>query len=123
MSTAEQYLDAWSSTPIVNVSNGIESDVELKRLNDTLMKLHFAPGLQRMTSLQWMRKLFGRQKYCWTGSQLNWVWELGDMRIFVSAKGCSFEVREDQTIENQLKSFYQFAQKAGVDSVVLPQSK
>jgi hypothetical protein len=96
MSVAEDRLDAWSSTPIINVISPEQCGV----VAADCARMMFYRDPPRAGHVQHMKHRLGRQSYCWTGEYRFWVWELfgNKVRIFASdIQGVSFEVAEGQT--------------------------
>jgi hypothetical protein len=114
--TAEQRLEAWESTPVLNVMNVLSGD-DVARLHGLLLRLHMpARSIQaRVPCVERTLALLGRQSYCWVGSggRRFYVWELGDrVRLFAhNEQGLSFEVNEKLTPREQLSELQAFVDR------------
>lgn len=114
--TAAQRLEAWESTPVVNVMNVLSGD-DVARLHDLLLRLHMPANPVRAWTVcvERTRKLLGQQDYCWVGSggRRFYVWELGDrVRLFAhNEQGLSFEVNEKLTPREQINELQAFVDR------------
>lgn len=52
-----------------------------------------------LSSVQFNKKVLGKQKYCYNGSVRYWVWEFDNYRVYVSKEGVSFEVLNSLSLE------------------------
>jgi len=78
--------------PIINILSQEISDEHSKQYIKDILELMMLRG--DLSSIQFNKKKLGKQKYCWTGSVKNWVWEGEHWRDYVSSEGLAFEVLE-----------------------------
>ena len=70
--TSEQKINAWTSTPMVNIMQYDDDHVYLSKFHMSLFKKRLT---NERSAVQFMKDLFGKQDYCWTGSRRYWIWE------------------------------------------------
>jgi len=115
-------VEAWDSTPFVNYVFGNPSSLEeYESLNKEMREFHFARYAherntgERLSCVDFAKKMLGRQDYTWCGEFRNWVWERGNWRLFVNnTQGFSFEVREDLEREQVLEAWKDVRERLGV---------
>lgn len=111
---AEQRLDAWVSTPIINiiqVSPDFCGEVQRDRA-----RVYSRCRISEARCVQWLKTRLGAQDYCWIGEYRFWVWECSlpgvcrqSARIFASnIQGWSFEVNAKLSPEDSMKVWRDF---------------
>lgn len=114
---AEKMLDAWESTPVINIGwmSGDQFTVhELDVFTRDLMRMHheLRPCVESLTNR------LGKRDYRWRGSEFFFhVWEDPDHKWRVFAHdhhGVSFEVNTGLSKTDALNAFYEFMKKTGV---------
>jgi hypothetical protein len=103
----------WESTPMINLIDvRVLSDTEFKTYRDQTMQMHMASN--KDGAVKFHKSRLGRQKFTWTGSARNWIWEGENWRVFASKRGTAFEVRANLTPEECFEAWKDYRKKVGL---------
>lgn len=108
------------TTPIINYFFEWSSE-ETKQLSDELHVMHILPRVYKLSDKEFMKSQLGRQTYCEQLSYKNWVWEQNNWRVYVSARGISFEVEKNLTKQQVKNAWNDFRYKIGADKYTYEQ--
>lgn len=78
------------TSPLINCL--FQDTIKAKQFLDETMDLVRVRAKSGLSSIEWHKKILGKQNYCWTGSVRNWVWETDTWRVYVSKEGAVLEV-------------------------------
>ena len=110
-------IDAWDSRSLIDYAfNDAESREACDLLLSRHQRLHWASAEAGGAKKFLLAKL-GKQDYCWTGSEKNWIWERScspRWRAFASTRGLTLEFEHDLTFEQFQESYNDFCERVGV---------
>jgi hypothetical protein len=110
-------IDAWESRSLVDFAfNDAKSHEECVKLTERHQRVHWAAA-EAGGAKKFLLARLGKQDYCWTGSERNWVWERAHApkwRAFASTRGLSLEFEHDLTFDQFLESYNDFCERVGV---------
>lgn len=103
-------IDSYSSTPILNLCRTDKKGIDkLWRLERSFFKLKMSYHAIESKPVSLVKKVLGKQNYCWNGEFRYWVWENSQRRIFVSnQKGICFEVSDNLSFREAIKEYKKF---------------
>lgn len=83
--TVEDRLNKIETTPALNLLSGADRNSYARWYMIHCDSLH-KMGVKDL--VKHAKSKLGKQKYCWTGSHKNWIWEFGQgstlMRVFIN---------------------------------------
>jgi hypothetical protein len=107
-------INRWQSTPLDNYFVKWTNKQSASFTGEMFDVLR-APAKSGLKPVSFMKKLLGKQDYCWNGEFRFWVWQQGDWRVYVSnTKGICFEVREFLSYGEVIYAWNDFRMKIGI---------
>ncbi len=104
-------VEAWDSTPLVNVAMNNSTAQDRLRYLDEVMAMH----KELRPPVGSLKQRLGKQSYTWDGEYRFWIWEGENWRGFASNKqGVSFEVRCGLSKVQAFAAWDDFRKKAGL---------